>query len=144
MSSKASALSHELADRLRSRSSLTLVESFSGSAPVISIGSGSTTTRSAVITTADADWPEAKDILGLTALKYTPHVVKLITEAAPAGGLTPQDTVNLLGQLADMGAVVEWWQSASGTGPSLAALATPSNLKATFHPDNQYRLISGQ
>jgi len=148
---KAQALAHELADRLRARgfTALGVVESFdTDQSPLIIIGAGANGGRNAVIKVGPVVWPLAQDILGLTAPQYTPHVLQLVTEANPAGGagadpLTPADLLGIMGQSVLMGCQTEWYQSASGTAPTAAAIIA-GNLKATFAPDVYHAMVSSQ
>ena len=94
------------------------------------------------------------DILGNAALKYGPHTIRLITEANSAyaaGGsgatppepaladiLSPTSLLPILIELGRTGCVVEWYQTANGTGvPTTAAAVaalTGATLIATWKP----------
>ena len=94
------------------------------------------------------------DILGNAALKYGPHVIRLITEqnsgysaGGVAGGtpntaqadiLSPTSLLPILIELGRTGCVVEWYQTANGTlvphtAADVAAL-TGATLIATWKP----------
>jgi hypothetical protein len=148
---KSQAISNQLADLFKQRlnGSLALVQSNDTDLnPLISIGPGTNGGANAIVKVIPQNWPLAQDVLGLSANIYGPHTVQLVTEADPAGGagadpLTPAQLLLVIGQIVLMGCLVEWYQSASGTAPSAAAIIA-GNLKGTFVPDVQYQMISSQ
>jgi hypothetical protein len=147
---KAQAIAHELADRLKVRaglSALTITEStHSDGSPLITLSDGALTTthESAIVKVEGASWPLAQDVLGSAALQYTPHVVKLLWEASPAGGLTAKDRLELEGQAVAMGCQVRLYQSSSGAGVVLADIDNEAKLVGVFDPDAYRPLISSQ
>jgi|SRR5579859_7669792 len=147
---KASKMSAELADRLAIRlPGLALVQSTDASGnPVITIGAGSPGGENAVIRTIPVAWSLATDILGNTANIYTPHTMQVCVEANPAAGagadpVPAGDLAKLLVQVSEMGTIVELYNTASGTAPTVAGII-PGNLKTTINPDPRYPLISAQ
>jgi hypothetical protein len=148
---KSQAIAHDLASRLGERglTSLGIVESFDTDGnPLINIGAGSAGGANAVIKCLPVVWPLAQDVLGLSANMYSPHTLQLVTEADPTAGsgadpLSPNQLMMILGQVQQMGTIVEWYQTAAGTPPTAAGI-TSGNLQSTFYPDQRYPLISGQ
>jgi protein-disulfide isomerase len=146
---KATAISADLADRIKVRpglKALALVQSFSaGGDPLINLGTGvATTNRAAIVKTQAQPWTLAQDILGNAALQYTPHVIKLLWEASPAGGFTAEDRAQLQMQASAMGCQIKLYQTASGSGVVLADIDNEAKLVATFDPDAYRPLISSQ
>lgn len=118
--------------------------------PLILIDDGSPAAgeKNWVIKVRPIDWPLAKDVLGNSALMFTPHVVQFVTEANPTGGagadvLAPADMLPVMGEILLVGAQVEWYQSANGVAPTAAAIIS-GNLKASFYPDIYNKLTSQQ
>jgi hypothetical protein len=149
---KSVALSAEMADELKMRlSPLAVVEGFStGLDPMLTIGAGVAGGRNAIVITKPIDWPLAKDVLGLTARVYNPHVIQLISEANYAGAtdsvadtLSPADILTIQAVITKRGCKVEWYQSAAGVAPTGAA-AIAGNLKATFEADLYWNINSSQ
>jgi hypothetical protein len=147
---KAGAIAHELADRLKVRpglADLTITESMdSDQGPLITLSDGALTTthESAIVKVEPQSWPLAKDVLGLDALQYTPHVVKLLWEASPQGGFTTADRLELVAQCVAMGCQVKVYESTSGAGVILADIDNAAKLVATYDPDAFRPLISSQ
>ena len=112
---KAVALSRFIADDLAKRfaGDLEVAETFDASGnPVITISDGTPAAgeRVVVVRLTGDENPEAKDILGLDAIHFTPHTAQICTEAnAGAGGpdlddiLLPQDLLNVLGEVLKRG-----------------------------------------
>jgi hypothetical protein len=151
---KAVAIAADLADRLKERGlvpALALVQGFdTDKNPYLKLGAGANGGRNAIIKVKAVDWPEALDVLGLAQSVFTPHVIQLVSEANYAGAtdnvvdtLTASDLLKLMAVAMGPGCIVEWYQSAAGTAPTLAAIL-PANLKETVHPDARYPLISAQ
>jgi hypothetical protein len=145
---KAGTIAHELADRLKVRalgvaSAVTESVDSTDSNPTIQIGTLASTNRCALIKVKPVDWPLAKDILGLSQPVFTPHVIQVLIEAAPLGGLTTSDKLDLFAQLASMGTIVEIYETASG-GFVSANLGDSTKLKETYHPDQWHQLVSAQ
>lgn len=151
---KAQAIANELADKLKSRglSSLGVVQSFdTDSNPLITIGTGVAGTANAVIKVMPQDWPLAQDVLGNAANAFSPHQIKLATEADYAGttdNVADADSKAILGplltQIIEMGTQWKWYESASGTAPTAATLNSESNLKSANDPDHYRPLLSSQ
>jgi hypothetical protein len=134
-SSKASAISANLASNILQRGSagpvatafgaaLPVVESFGAAGdPLISIGTLTTGAVGALIRTIAQPWPLSTDILGNAANVFTPTVVQIALEAEPAGGFSVLATqiarfpvlLAILGEALSTGARVELWASASGS-----------------------------
>jgi hypothetical protein len=156
---KAMAIAHDLTDRLKARlnSSLAVVESFDTDGnPLITVGAGVALGANMVIKVRAQDWPLAKDVLGLSANIYAPHVVQFVTEANYAATsdnvadtLSPAQLLLLMGQIVLMGCAVEWYQTVTGVAPVASAITTTVSgnnlgLKGSFAPDERYPLISQQ
>lgn len=149
---KSQAIAHELANRFANRVGLTalgIVEGFdTDSNPLITIGTGVAGTANFIVKVLPTSWPLAQDVLGLTALQYTPHSIAIVTEADPTGGAgadptTRSQLLQVIAQSVDMGCHVDWYESASGVAPSAAAIVV-GNLKASYDPDLWHPLINGQ
>lgn len=151
---KAVALARELANKLYQRLPRTFVISqlfdTTDGNPYITINDGTPAAGEPnfLIKVKSVDWTTAQDVLGLNQTVYTPHVIQLVTEADPTGGAGADPTTRaqllpVIGQCVLMGAILEWYESASGVAPSLSTI-TAGNLKSTFHPNQQYPLISAQ
>lgn len=146
---KAIAIAHELADRLKFRSAalaaLTFVESFdTDQNPLIAIGTqASTDSEAYLIKVMPTPWPLAQDILGNSALQYTPHQIKILKEAS-ATGVTSADLLQIYAQVADMGCEVKLYESSHGGGVVLADINDETKLVTDAHPDLYHPLISGQ
>jgi hypothetical protein len=150
--SKAIALAHELADKLKVVfAGKTVAESYDTDGnPLISVNDGSPAAGEAnlVIKVAPISWPLAKDVIGQSANIYSPSVIQLVTEANPTGGagadiLTAQQLLWALGLIVLRGTAVEWYQSANGVAPTAAAIIA-GNLKATWQPDLYFGMTSQQ
>jgi hypothetical protein len=155
---KAQAISNQLLDWFKARlnGSLVATGAFSSTDqnPYILISDGTPAAGEAnfVVKTMPIAWPLAQDILGLTAIQYTPHVIQLCTEADPTAGAGADPTTRaqlglVLGQIYQMGTRVEWYETANGTAPTLSALPSEggsATLKMSFDPDFYRPLINGQ
>ena len=158
---KAQAIAHELADRLKVRTAtaaLGVVESTDSDLnPLILIGTvdlaaapvAATTVAAALVKVVPQSWPLAKDILGNTAIAYTPHTIQILKEAGPAGtptggGLSSSAVLELLAQCAAMGCTVEIYETTSGSGVVLADIGAAAKLVDTYSPDQYYPVISSQ
>lgn len=149
-SAKAIALARSIASSLGLRqSALAVVLSFdTDESPLVKLGTGSIGAAGGLIKVKPQDWSLAKDVLGLTAAIYSPHVVQLVTEADPAGGAganinTPAQLLLLLGEALARGCRVEWYQSANGNAPDAADI-TSGNLKASWDPSFEHGMIANQ
>ena len=76
------------------------------------------------------------DALGNAQPVYSPHKIQIVTEADPTGGsgadpVTANTLMQVFGETLRKGTIVEWYQSANGTAPSVSAI-TAGNLKSTF------------
>lgn len=149
---KSASLANDIADELKLRfAPLAVVESFdANSNPMISVGAGVAAGRNAIIIVKPIDWPLAKDVLGLPATVYNPHVIQLVTEANYAGAtdsvadaVPPADLLKLLAVVTKRGTKVEWYQSATGVAPTAAA-AIAGNLKASIDADLYWGNLSSQ
>jgi hypothetical protein len=89
-----------------------------------------------VIRVRPISWPLTKDVFGNAATIFCPTVVQICTETNPgynAGGatgalladvLSAADLLPVLAECARTGCIVEWFQTAYGTAPSVAAIDT--------------------
>lgn len=171
---KSIALANQLADWLKARlgTSTSVLQGFDTgdgaftNPPIIYVCPAADTTVKADGTNATAGhanfqikvcpvpWATAQDVLGNPAIEYTPHVIRLITEADPTGGAGSDPTTRaqllaVTAQLTQMGTRVEWYETANGTAPTIAAdpnEATPgtATLRTTWDPDFYRPLISAQ
>lgn len=116
--------------------------------PYFTIGSGSAGAQNAVIKVIPYTWPLAKDVLGNSAIQYTPHIVQLATELSASAGpgtiLSVQSAMSIVGQILGTGCHWDWYQSANGTAPTVSTFATASNLKGSFELSLEYPLIQLQ
>lgn len=157
-SAQAEAIAKDLADKLTSRqpfaagqATLTVTLSYdTDQNPLISIGPGTTLTRSAVIKVMPESWANAKDSLGNTAPQYCPHVIMIAKEANYVGasdnvvdGLKSFDILAIYGASLLYGTKVEVWESANGTPPTASTFGTASNKVADFYPQH-YRPLQSQ
>lgn len=148
---KALVMADEMISELKQRQSalaVSLSYDTDGS-PLIRVGTGVAGTAGGLLKIMPIDWPLAKDILGLAADVYTPHVVKLNVEAnnvAGAGADINTWAVQLLlvSVAVTRGARTEVYVSTAGTAPNATDLADSTKLQATFHPNVQYPMISSQ
>lgn len=130
---KAIALAAELADRLKFRSAalaaLTFVASFDTDAnPLIAIGTqASSDARAFLVKVMPVPWLLSQDILGNSAIQYTPHVIKVLKEAASTG-VTSGDILQVLAQVVDMGCEVKLYESSHGGGVVLADINDETKL----------------
>jgi hypothetical protein len=150
---KALALADELASELKQRqTALAVAQSFDTDGnPLIQVGAGTAGAKGGLVKIKPIDWPLAKDILGLQAEVYTPHVIQLGVEANPAGGAGADvnDRVTellLLATLVTRGTRVEVYETASGTAPAANATNTfaAGNFKAAYDASVQFPMISSQ
>lgn len=147
---KAHDLAAELASILEQRLSLDVVASNdSDENPVLTIGDNGAGDPGAVIKLKPQDWPLAKDILGLTANIFTPHVIMVCLEANQAGAVAEADIngwdilLPILGEVVLKGCRVEIYESANATPPAVAEMVE-ANLKATFDPSLYHGMIANQ
>ena len=158
---KAQAIAHELADRLKVRpaiNALGVAEATDADLnPIITIGvidltadpAGVTTVACAILKVEPQSWPLAQDILGNAAIQFTPHVIKILKEAGPAGtptggGLSSSAVLELLAQCTQMGCRVEIYETESGGGVELADIDDATHLVDAYDPDAYHPLISSQ
>jgi hypothetical protein len=156
VSAKAQEIAHNLASNLLQRLSagplatlyggpVPVTEAFDGNGlPTITVGTLGSTDIGAFIQVAPVTWPLGTDILGNPAAIYTPTTIRLAIEAPPDGPLQGADIAilqALLSEMAQTGARVELWQSASGTAPSDTTFNTPANFVSAFD-SLQYPLVS--
>lgn len=145
MSYKAVEIAAELADELKKRvTGLKLAESADASGnPVITLSDGTPAAgeKVIVIRVGAIDWPLAKDVLGLTAMHFTPHTISICTEANFAGTtdniadiLTPAELLPVLAAVCKRGTRVEWYVSDNGTLPAVAQMVA-AKLKASYEAE---------
>lgn len=145
-SKKALALADEIVSELRQRqSALAVTVSYdSDSNPLVRLGTGTAGQPGALFKVQPIDVPAAvapKDVLGLTESIYTPHVIKVGTEANATATDIALLTNKLLalGLAVSKGTKVEWYESATGDSPDADDFIA-GNLKATFEASAQYPL----
>lgn len=148
---KALSLSADLASELGQRqNALAVTKSFdTDSNPLIQLGTGAAGAKGGLIKVKPIDAPWAKDILGLAAEVYTPHVIQIGVEAnnTAAAAADVNDMATLLLLLATTtarGTRVEVYQSANGTAPTAAILGDATKLVASYNASVQFPMISSQ
>lgn len=116
--------------------------------PLISVGSGTAGQKNLIVKVMPTPWPNAKDSLGNSAIQYTPHTVRLATEASAAAGVgtifSTQDVLHFIGEILGKGCRVEWYQSANGVAPTATTINDSTKLQASFELSLQYPLIQSQ
>lgn len=144
---KAISVSRELADKLKLLVKATLpvcVESNdSNGDPVITLSADATPAageKVIVIRTKMVANPEAKDILGNSAIKFGPHVIQVCTEKNYEGTndtvldiLGPAQLLPVLVEIGRTGCQVEWYRSDNGTVPATGQMVD-AKLAATWAP----------
>ena len=155
---KAIEMANELANKLTMRlASLgttvgAVVQSFDAAGnPMIKIGSGADGAASMAIQVLPIPWT-AVDILGNASPVYTPHVVRIATEAAGGGNLGLTDWTTLAPVLSEaimLGCRCEWYVSPNSTGVTkiLAAPLTyfvSTYLIVTVEPNAYQPMLSSQ
>lgn len=158
VSSKAIMIARDLADKLASRqpfasgqAALTVSLTFhTDGSPLITMGPGTTLTRTAVIKVIAESISGAKDSLGNTQEAYSPSIIQIAKEANYVGatdnvvdGLKEFDLLQIYGACALYGAKCELWTSTNGTPPSATTFDTASNRIAEFYPQH-YRPLQSQ
>lgn len=148
---KALAMADELVSELLQRQSALAVSlSYdTDSNPLVRVGAGSIGAKGALIKVMPISWPLAKDVLGLTAEVFTPHVVRLNVEANPAGGAgadinTWTEQLLLVAACVAKGCRTEVYVSTNGTAPNATDINDSAKLVASFEPSAQYPMISSQ
>jgi hypothetical protein len=148
---KALAMAEELVSELRQRQkALAVALSYdTDGSPLVKVGDGGNGDAGALIKIMPISWPLAKDILGLDAQMFHPHVVKLGVELNNVGGggadiNTWAIQLLIVAACVSKGARVEVYGSANGTAPNVADLANAAKLAAVYEPSAQYPMISSQ
>jgi hypothetical protein len=144
------ALANDLAAALGLRKlGLAITQSFdTDKNPLIKVGTGSNGAAGCLIRIIPQDWPEAKDILGLTQNVFCPSVVEVALEANAAGGAgadinTWAVLLPVLGEAILRGARTKVYESSNGDSPDVDDMID-SKLKATFDPSAVYGMIANQ
>lgn len=148
---KALAMAEELVSELKQRqSALAVALTYdSDQNPLIRVGSGANGAAGGLIKIMPIVWPLAKDVLGLSAEMFHPHVVRLNVEANAAGGAgadinTWAVQLLLVAACVSKGARTEVYESTNGTAPNATDINDATKLKATWEPSSQYPMISSQ
>lgn len=150
---KALAMADEMVSELKQRQSALAVSlSYdSDQNPLIRVGPGTNGAKGGLIKIAPIDWPLAKDVLGLSAEMYTPHVVKLNVEANFAGTTDNVADINtwveqllLVSACVTRGARTEVYLSTNGTAPNATDINDVTKRVAVYEPSAQYPMISSQ
>jgi hypothetical protein len=150
---KALAMADELVSELNQRqSALAVSQSYdTDGSPLVKVGSGVAGTKGGLIKIMPISWPLAKDVLGLSAEIFTPHVVRLNVEANYAGANDNIADINtwveqllLVSACVTKGARTEVYLSTNGTGPNATDINDATKLVASFEPNMQYPMISSQ
>jgi hypothetical protein len=137
---KALATARELIDlwtKEVSASFASIVQSFDTNGnPVITLSDGSPAAGEKVVVVRIqplATWAP-KDILGLSSQMFTPHQIDICTEtnaAATPNVLTTVELLPVLAEIAKRGMLINWYQTAALTVPSVAAMIA-ANLTAPY------------
>ena len=99
-----------------------------------------------ILKVAPVSWPLAKDILGNSAIQYTPHAVQIAWEAGAAsnfGDFAAMDVMKVLGESTLQGCRVELYMRTAGTAVAITDI-TAGNLQGTFEPNQFYPLVDSQ
>jgi hypothetical protein len=155
---KALVMAEELVSELRQRQTalaVALTYDTDGS-PLVRLGSGvasstGTPVAGALFKIMPISWPLAKDILGLDATMFHPHVVKVNVEANYASTVdtvadnnTPAQMLLYIAAAVTRGARVEMYVSTFGTAPNATDLADATKLTGVWEPNQQYPMLSSQ
>lgn len=146
MSYKAQAAMRYLVDDLKKRVSATLpvcTESFDSNENPVAVFSADASPAAGekvvVMRMKSIPTPGAKDAIGLTAQSYSHHVIQICTEANFAGAtdnvadiLGPVELLPVLIDAGRQGSYVEWYVTANGTVPSVAAIDAAAAPAATW------------
>lgn len=147
---KALNLIEDLAAKLAMRlPSLAQVKGFdSDQNPTLLVGAAAAGSAGALIKVKPQDWPLAKDVLGLTATIFTPHVIQVCFEANNAAGAAAD--VNSLAQIASIvmevalrGTRVEIFSETNGAAVGVADLVDAKKV-LTFDPLIEAGMIANQ
>lgn len=150
---KALSMANDIVSELSQRQSALAVSlSFdTDGSPLIQVGAGTAGSAGGIIKVQPISWPNALDVLGLTAQIFHPHVIKLGLEANYAGTNDNIADINtaaqltlLMGIVLTRGTRVEVYQSTNGTAPSATTLADSTKLVASWEPNAQYPMVSSQ
>jgi len=147
-SAKALSIASELRAALARRTTLAVgqVSFDSDKAPLILVGPGGAGTQSMLIKVKEVA-PEGTDIVGMAARGYAQHVIQVVQEQAPgntgAPVLTSANQLDLMGEVLLRGTRVELYMSANGNSVGPEDIVA-GNLRKTWEPDLQYRLMNAQ
>lgn len=148
---KALELSREMQDELKKRfGSLVVGETMDvDQNPVITVSDGTPVAgeKVMVLKIKPIDWPLPVNIFGTAQTVFSPHVVQIVTESNPAAGagadiLPTADLLAFLGCVLGRRIRTEWYQSANGAVPTVAAII-PANLKGTYD-ELYWGMLQGQ
>lgn len=127
-------LSRQLAEDLRLRTGLTVLESVDGSGnPTLAFGTLTTTSQGAFLRLKCQDVLTTTS-LGLAGTAFGPHVIQMVVETSTIAAvpyLTGVNMVKLLGETLKHGTKVEFYMSAEGDVPAVGEI-TAANLKTTW------------
>jgi hypothetical protein len=150
---KALAMAEELVSELKQRqSALAVALSYDTDGnPLVKVGSGVAGTKGGLIKIMPISWPLAKDVLGLSAEMFHPHVVRLNVEANYAGTTDNVADINtwveqllLVGVVISKGARVEVYLSTNGTAPNATDINDATKMVAAWENNQQYPMLSSQ
>lgn len=152
MSAKANQLAAQLVDELKIRFPGFIVtpSSDTNGDPTILLAADATpatTEKNVFIRVKAQPWPLAKDVLGLTAGRFTPHVIEFAVESHSAGVvsngyLTQADWLTLLGTLTQRGTKVDGYASANGVVPVVATLNDSTKFIGSFQANYEYGMLT--
>jgi hypothetical protein len=150
-SSKSLSLAQEIRSALVQRGIASVgsvgIDATDSNVPYILVGAGTAASQSALIKIREVA-PLGYNITGGAATGYAQHVIQLVLESSTLGVTVPLLTeVNkypILGELLSRGARLELYTTANATAiTTLVGAVLPSaNLRVTFDPSAQYRLMA--
>ncbi len=151
MSAKANQLAAALADELKFRfPTYTFIQNADANGdPTIAMSADATpatTEKNVFIRVKAMPWALAKDVLGLTAGRFTPHVIEFAVESHSAGVvsngyLSQADWLTLLGTICQRGTRVDGYASANGVVPVVATLNDSTKFIGTFQANFEYGML---
>lgn len=152
---KAMELSAELADELRKRVSasfVSIVETVDANQnPVITLSDGTPAAgeKTIVIRTIPMPWIFNVDSLGLTAGRFTPHIMQYCFEANPAAGagadiITQVEMLPVLACITSRGTQVDGYLSTNGVVPTTAIIDAASVPTASYVPSLYWGFLAQQ
>lgn len=110
--------------------------------PYLLIGAGTAGSQSAIVKVKTYA-PLGVNVIGLAATAFAPLVTQIVLETSTIANvplLIQSNVLALLGELGHRGARQELYMTANTVAVTVGAIIA-GNLKATFDPDLQYKLM---